>query len=50
MTHRVNERGIYEKQKEREANKCKSIAAGGARVDKRDISEMTLEKSKAYDE
>jgi hypothetical protein len=36
--------------KEREANKSRSIAASGARVDERDISETTLEKSKAYDE
>jgi hypothetical protein len=38
------------KTKEREANKNRSITAGGARVDKRYISGMTLEKSKAYDE
>jgi hypothetical protein len=42
----VNELRIYEKQKREKQSKNRSITAGGARVDKRDISEMTLAKSK----
>jgi hypothetical protein len=37
------------KTEEREASKNRSITAGGARVDKRDISEMTLQNRKTYD-
>jgi hypothetical protein len=44
MTHGVNEREKYEKQKRERSKQSTSIAAGGARVDKREISEMTLEK------
>jgi hypothetical protein len=36
----------YMKNKRERSKQSTSIAAGGARVDKRDISEMTLAKSK----
>jgi hypothetical protein len=39
----VNELGIYEKKREKEESKNRSIAAGGTCVAKPDISKTTLE-------